>query len=510
MMKNIIWILCDSVRVYHTNEDERGRLNIMDKFAKESVDFRVAVTAAPSTVMSVSAMMTGIPAPFISRDYNGFKGQQSHFTTFPNVLKNHGYNIYSLLCWQDGRDFLGPLMGDTCPELMENKYPSGYIYENDDMLDVFQEFLNSERVNDRFFVWLHLNCRGDAELSDKVEILLEDLKQRGHYDDTIIVMNSDHGYPDPSRGISFYDKQKYGHDLIMTDDNILAPQLIKFPDIKPIRVDKPISTLDVFPTILDYLNIPLPTELENYPIHGISQMGAIKDNEDIKERILRIDNRYAFQENVVVALRDSRYKYINYIFEEREEFYDIEKDPLESNNIIKSDIYKSDIGRFQKELISQQREIENFHASQLMSKLNNHELGEESLHFIGSLSSIAQGVFKKLSEGAGYNYSIENLDEGIVKINLLKSQAKILFVMPCTKDHVINSKITEIASQFGSNFERIQFINYNMDLIDKPNHWIFKAIKKIRSYYWIYKNDSETAKARVKLDLIRLKEILFK
>ena len=58
-------------------------------------------------------------------------------------------------------------------------------------------------------------------------------------------MNSDHGYPDVNRGISYYDKLKLGHDLIMTDDNILAPLLIKFPGKQPLKVTNPISTMDI-------------------------------------------------------------------------------------------------------------------------------------------------------------------------------------------------------------------------------------------------------------------------
>ena len=272
---NIIWILVDSVRIYHTDADERGRLDAMDEFAKDAVDFRTAITSAPSTVMSVSAMMTGIPAPFHSRDYDSYKYEYENIKSLPSILRNKGYKTYGILFWPDGRNFLGTMFGDTCNDIWENLYDKNEYWDNDKPLDIFDRFLDSDKIDDQFFVWLHLNCRGDIDISDKVKVLIQKLKDRGLYDDTLIIMNSDHGYPDPNRGISFYDKRKYGHDLIMSDDNILAPQLIKFPDISPRRIDEPISTLDWFPTILNYLGFEDENDLDKYPIHGRNLMNII-------------------------------------------------------------------------------------------------------------------------------------------------------------------------------------------------------------------------------------------
>ena len=108
--QNIIWILCDSVRIYHTDSDERGRLDAMDKFATDAIDFRTAITAAPSTIMSVSSMVTGIASPYLSRDYDSFKNQQDSLLSFPKLLRQRGYATYALMYWPDGREFLSPFL----------------------------------------------------------------------------------------------------------------------------------------------------------------------------------------------------------------------------------------------------------------------------------------------------------------------------------------------------------------------------------------------------------------
>ena len=58
---NLVWIFIDSVRRYYA-DDDRSRLEIMDKFSESSIEFTEVVTSAPSTVMSISAMMTGCHA----------------------------------------------------------------------------------------------------------------------------------------------------------------------------------------------------------------------------------------------------------------------------------------------------------------------------------------------------------------------------------------------------------------------------------------------------------------
>ena len=65
-LPNILWVIVDSVRTYHTDADDRGRIEVMDSLAKKGVEFTVAVTSAPSTVMSTSAMMTSVPAIYQS------------------------------------------------------------------------------------------------------------------------------------------------------------------------------------------------------------------------------------------------------------------------------------------------------------------------------------------------------------------------------------------------------------------------------------------------------------
>jgi hypothetical protein len=148
---NIVWIVVDSVRNYHSFDD-RSRLEIMDKFSNEGVEFKNVVTSAPSTVMSISAMMTSIPAYFIGRNYNDFRFDNKFFFSLSSILKSHGWTSRALLMHPDIREKL------TVFDLIEKKFwPKNFSHKNWwDNQKIFSLLKNSHCRNDSdaSLVWL--------------------------------------------------------------------------------------------------------------------------------------------------------------------------------------------------------------------------------------------------------------------------------------------------------------------------------------------------------------------
>jgi hypothetical protein len=493
---NIIWILVDSVRIYHTDADERGRLPIMDEFAKEALDFRTAITSAPSTIMSVSAMMTGVPSSYQSRDYNSFKYEYDKMKSLPQILRNNDYKTYGILFWPDGRNFLGNIFGDICLDLWEGDFDKNKYWSNDEPLEIFDRFLESDKIDDRFFVWLHLNCRYDWDISDKVEVLLQKLKDKGLYDDSIIVLNSDHGYPDPSRGISFYDKRKYGHDLIMSDDNILAPQLIKFPDIKPQRIEKPISTLDLTPTILHYLGLEKEYDLSKFPTHGLNLFDLI-ESKNSDSRIVRVDNRFIFQSNKITALRDHRYKYVIYEDEKLEEFYDTKKDTLEAKNLIGEDDYSDLIDKFKKEYQKQYDDIIQYHTNFLDRQYSILFKEEEDLILIGNFNDNFLRIFSKILEKRNKKINVIDSSNKDVhyKIKIISTNTQLtnnsVVVFPVSNFPRLNSEIVKVGKSFKTK-GKFYCTNYNLIEIPPPPHWFIYSLKKSKKWFRLFSYSPKT------------------
>ena len=526
MKKNIIWILCDSVRVYKTDSDERGRLDVMDTFAKESVDFRTAVTAAPSTVMSISSMITGIPAPYQSMSYNDFSFLDGEINSFPNILRsNGGYDTYGMFFWPDGRKFLGPIWGDICEKYWDKDLKSrkDEFWSNDDQIRLFKRFIKERSTNTKpFFSWLHLNCRNDAELSQKVDSLFAFLKLNNLWDDYIIVLNSDHGYPDVNRGISYYDKLKYGHDLIMSDDNILAPQLLKLPGISARKVDEVVSTLDIAPTILDYLGLYENLDLSSFISSGRSLLNDLKNGIVKNNDFCRVDNRFLFQRNCVTVLRNNRYKFIKYVDENREEFYDIYSDKFEVNNSILKPEFSEKIEAFRNEYINQNKEITNFHVSRIIDKLDSLSINNNNAYFLGDNTIYFCNIMKGVNplNNLSVNTNLNNLQslndfEKFIK-NLLNNQKPNnneildLFVFPVSKDNTLNSLLERNSKLLKIKKVKIHLVDYNFNPIKSINTILYKKLlTKPRHYYSRFKYDPKSALFHFYLDIKKLIKIIF-
>ncbi len=97
MEKPIIFIIIDSVRAFKTGLDDRDKLDAMDKFGEESIEFKNAFCSAPSSIMSASSMFTGIPSAYIARNYNDWQFKEgSSIISLQSILLKEGYKIFSI------------------------------------------------------------------------------------------------------------------------------------------------------------------------------------------------------------------------------------------------------------------------------------------------------------------------------------------------------------------------------------------------------------------------------
>ena len=84
---NLFWILIDSARNYKSNNDNRGLPLSVSNFAKNSIFFQNVVTSAPSTIQSISSMMSSTPCYLLGRSYHNFLLNFEEFDFFPSGAK---------------------------------------------------------------------------------------------------------------------------------------------------------------------------------------------------------------------------------------------------------------------------------------------------------------------------------------------------------------------------------------------------------------------------------------
>ena len=90
------------------------------------------------------------------------------------------------------------------------------------------------------------------DLDQATQALLQGMKEIGLLDDTIVVITSDHGE-------NLGDHHMTGHKFCLYNTLTRVPLIIRYPErVKPGRVAKPVSVLNVFATILDLAGLPGP------------------------------------------------------------------------------------------------------------------------------------------------------------------------------------------------------------------------------------------------------------
>ena len=181
------------------------------------------------------------------------------------------------------------------------------------------------------------DCRGDKLINNLIEDHIKIIKDNGNYENSIIIINSDHGYPDP-KAIKTSNIIGKGHDLIVTEDNIKVPLLIKIPGIHPKEINTRVSLVDILPTISELLNFSLDNKVD-----GISLVDLMKNKESLNrfnDRFIRTDTRLLLQDGKITSLINKNYKYVRYHDSKLEELYDIENDKNEVKNIINNNQLK--------------------------------------------------------------------------------------------------------------------------------------------------------------------------
>lgn len=428
---NLIWIMIDSVRRYHTTGDDRSRIDFMDEFAKEGVEFLNCVTSAPSTLMSVSATLTSLPAYFLGRNYNEFQFDTDYFHSLTRILKSNNYKT-------DRAFIMHPLVRlklkqfDLVPKILWPKHLShSQWFNNDDINNMVHSVLRYEKKykNKKPSFWfVDYNCRNDSNISNIVRNTVRSFEAAG-YDETntIFMISSDHGYPDPRRGITpeTLKQKKITHDVFMTDDNIMIPLIIKYPGCKKgFKISNTISILDLLPTLLELMKIKVNDEISDN-FYGISLVDLINGSNDLKftNRKIRTDARLIDQPGRLTAVRGDKYKYIYDHDNDLEDFVYIGNNDnalIEKSYILsKNEDIIREIENFRQEFKTSEenaiKSFDNYNSYRLLKqiKIVLSEFKNLKILLIGSLSkNLLHSIILKLKS------SLENCQIDVLLIDI--------------------------------------------------------------------------------------------
>jgi arylsulfatase A-like enzyme len=341
----------------------------IDHLATRSTLFRRAVSQAPWTRPSHMALFTGVFPTSRSRSdppllaeilwRSGYRtgaftgGGQVH----PTLGFGPGFERYEVIDWL------------RRPEVVENWWQADdgrprfaflHTFEIHDPYsdDRFTSGLERGRIEGHFgrWKWERLKKQGGltetekafaralydggiAFTDERLGALLDRLETLGLFDNTIIILTSDHGE-------QFWEHGTWRHGQVLYDHQLLVPLVIYTPP--PVRralggdpvlaggrVEAQVSLVDILPTLLDILDV---ADVESL-VNGRSIRPLLEGK--------RLDRQEAFAENTNIraaerkALRTERYKYIHQYpregkgdhLEETVQLFDLTNDPQESIDI---------------------------------------------------------------------------------------------------------------------------------------------------------------------------------
>ncbi len=161
---------------------------------------------------------------------------------------------------------------------------------------------------------------------DHLGRVLAALKKSGQWDNTIVVVGSDHGDMDTNHRLIFKGPFMYEH-MVRVPLIVRVPR--QFGGTPPSRIaDYDTVNVDLVPTIRDFAGLaPIPTD-------GISLKPLLTGDENPPRREYVIGQYYSKQQwvNPIRMIRTARFKYNRYI-DHGEELYDLVDDPQEITNL---------------------------------------------------------------------------------------------------------------------------------------------------------------------------------
>jgi len=328
----------------------------LDAFRQDAILFTNAYTPTPLTFPAHSSLLTGLlPAQHGVRDNVGYaldagKIARGELPFLPEILQRKGYatggavSAYVLLGKNGlatGFDFY-----EDSIELRTNRGLGGLQRPGGETLRLAQDWLRGA-AEKPFFFFFHIYephtpyappepfksryaaspYDGEIAAADAIAgDLLAELKRLDVYDKAIIVLLSDHG-----EGLGEHGEEEHG--VLLYREAIHVPLLLKLPEGRHAgeTAEAPVGLIDVAPTILSLLQLPLPKSLT-----GRSLVTALAPKEP--ERRAYSETFYPrlhFGWSELSSLIDRRWHYIE---GPDPELYDLAADPGERQNLLKGEI----------------------------------------------------------------------------------------------------------------------------------------------------------------------------
>ncbi|MCP4449476.1 MAG: sulfatase-like hydrolase/transferase [Myxococcales bacterium] len=355
---NVLLLTIDTIRADHLGAYgyERDTTPNLDALAADGTLFRNAWAHAPSTRYSIPALLTGRhPLNVRYRDIPGqWPGLDEANTTIAEIMQERGMRTGAILnYWYfdahrkmnqgfDDYDNTNRRLHKAVRGKGPAKTSGSSSREQSDKAIAYM----GKHASERFFLWVHYydphydyeKHPGTPEFGSRdidaydheiaytdkhIGRVIDDLKAKGLYEKTVIVVTGDHGEGFGEHGIDLH-----GYHLYAAQTKV--PFLVRVPGTAPSVLSMPASHVDILPTLANLAGAPSSTEML-----GRSLLGVVTGEED------QAQERYVFQQlsyennNEYRGAISSKCHVLYNVSPSRSwELYRVDIDPMETRDII--------------------------------------------------------------------------------------------------------------------------------------------------------------------------------
>jgi arylsulfatase A-like enzyme/Tfp pilus assembly protein PilF len=349
---NLLLITMDTMRADHLGcyGDGLAMTPAIDALAREGILFENCYSPVPLTLPAHCSILTGRwPIGHGVRNNGSYK-LAAEQVALAEMFKAAGYDTAAIIAAYVLKNKFGLAQGfDHYDDRLAYEEKAGNIDAEitaDRVYDKFRQWLQRRR-NQPSFLWVHFYdphkpyappadylqraggdaYRGEVAFMDHaIGRMVKDLKEQQLYERTLIVVAGDHGE-------AFGEHGEKGHGIFCYDETLRVPLILANPVLfkKAARVSRPVSLVDIVPTVLELLGIAADKSWQGESL--VAPTTVVEGN----PRSLYFESMYGRELKnwaPLTGLIQGDFKYISL---PRAELYDLKTDRYEKTNLFFKD-----------------------------------------------------------------------------------------------------------------------------------------------------------------------------
>ncbi|MBW1757050.1 MAG: sulfatase-like hydrolase/transferase [Deltaproteobacteria bacterium] len=362
---NVLWVMVDALRAKSMSlyGYERETTPFLSNLAKEAWVFDNAYSQSSNTSLSAPSMFSGRnPASIDWRQGKYYPEPKEGHVVIAQVASQVDYSTSIAVNYRVRWRLPGMLTGHetirTAPK-SESWHSGEYT-----VLNTIKGIAAARSENKPFFATAHFDDvhqpyvggndhavpkfghrdkavagydRGIAAFDNMLQILVDHLRNEELWEETILVVTSDHGEEFGEHGERF-------HSTSCHVESVHVPLIVRVPGFAPARVSHPVGLVDIVPTLQELLQLPqnsMRPDGQSLLLPVLSP-GEVREDRPVFCSIYQVfANRDDF---FIRSVRSGKHAFMHDMLSGKKKLFDLEEDPGEQHDLLAEDDHNAEAG----------------------------------------------------------------------------------------------------------------------------------------------------------------------